>query len=83
MSAQAAGQTSLLDDVASALPALMRAEKLQRRASTVGFDWNDPAQVLDKIAEEAREVAGGRKPGRSARTRSATCCSSSPTWPGT
>ena len=39
----AAGQTSLLDDVASALPALMRAEKLQRRASTVGFDWNDPA----------------------------------------
>jgi ATP diphosphatase len=53
---QAAGQTSLLDDVASALPALMRAEKLQRRASTVGFDWNDPAHVLDKIAEEAREV---------------------------
>jgi ATP diphosphatase len=53
---QAAGQTSLLDDVASALPALMRAEKLQRRASSVGFDWNDPAHVLDKIAEEAREV---------------------------
>jgi nucleoside triphosphate diphosphatase len=52
----AAGQTSILDDVASALPALMRAEKLQRRASTVGFDWNDPAHVLDKIAEEAREV---------------------------
>jgi ATP diphosphatase len=52
----AAGQTSILDDVASALPALMRAEKLQRRASSVGFDWNDPAHVLDKIAEEAREV---------------------------
>jgi nucleoside triphosphate diphosphatase len=52
----AAGQTSLLDDVASALPALMRAEKLQRRASSVGFDWNDPRLVLDKLAEEAREV---------------------------
>ncbi len=52
----ARGQASLLDDVASALPALMRAEKLQRRASSVGFDWNDPAHVLDKIAEEAREV---------------------------
>ena len=52
----AAGQTSLLDDVASALPALMRAEKLQRRASSIGFDWNDPSLVLDKIAEEAREV---------------------------
>jgi ATP diphosphatase len=56
----AAGQTSILDDVASALPALMRAEKLQRRASTVGFDWNDPAHVLDKIAEEAREVLDAR-----------------------
>ena len=53
----AAGHTSLLDDVASALPALMRAEKLQRRASSVGFDWNDAAKVVDKIAEEAREVA--------------------------
>jgi MazG family protein len=52
----AAGQTSLLDDVASALPALTRAEKLQRRASTVGFDWNNPHLVLDKLAEEAREV---------------------------
>jgi ATP diphosphatase len=46
----------LLDDVASALPALMRSEKLQRRASSVGFDWNDPRLVLDKLAEEAREV---------------------------
>ena len=52
----ASGQTGLLDDVASALPALTRAEKLQRRASTVGFDWNNPELVLDKLAEEAREV---------------------------
>src|SRR4051812_26403060 len=35
-------QTSLLDDVPLALPALLRAEKLQRRAATVGFDWDDP-----------------------------------------
>jgi ATP diphosphatase len=52
----AGGQTSLLDDVASALPALTRAEKLQRRASTVGFDWNNAHLVLDKLAEEAREI---------------------------
>jgi ATP diphosphatase len=52
----AAGQVSLLDDVAGALPALTRAEKLQRRASTVGFDWNNAELVLDKLAEEAREV---------------------------
>jgi ATP diphosphatase len=53
----ASGHTSILDDVASALPALMRAEKLQRRASSVGFDWDDANLVIDKIAEEAREVA--------------------------
>jgi nucleoside triphosphate diphosphatase len=52
----ARGQTSLLDDVATALPALMRAEKLQRRASSIGFDWNNAALVVDKIAEEAREI---------------------------
>jgi ATP diphosphatase len=57
----AKGHTSLLDDVARALPALMRAEKLQRRAASIGFDWDNPHTVVDKIAEEAREVveAGG------------------------
>jgi ATP diphosphatase len=52
----ASGHTSILDDVASALPALMRAEKLQRRASSIGFDWNNAHLVVDKIAEEAREL---------------------------
>jgi ATP diphosphatase len=56
----ARGHQSLLDDVASALPALMRAEKLQRRASSVGFDWNNADLVVEKIAEEAREVAEAR-----------------------
>ncbi|MEM1273941.1 MAG: nucleoside triphosphate pyrophosphohydrolase [Pseudomonadota bacterium] len=46
----------VLDDVALSLPALMRAEKLQKRAARVGFDWSDPKDVLAKIAEEAREV---------------------------
>ncbi len=49
-------QTSILDDVPLALPALLRADKLQRRAASVGFDWDDPTKVVDKIAEEAREV---------------------------
>jgi ATP diphosphatase len=56
----ASGHTSILDDVASALPALMRAEKLQKRASSIGFDWNNADLVIDKIAEEAREVAEAR-----------------------
>jgi ATP diphosphatase len=54
---KAKAQTGVLDDVPSALPALVRAEKLQKRASSVGFDWNNAEHVLDKITEEAREVA--------------------------
>jgi MazG family protein len=47
---------SVLDGVARALPALMRAAKLQRRASRVGFDWGAPEPILDKIAEEIAEL---------------------------
>ncbi|MDB5736146.1 MAG: Nucleoside triphosphate hydrolase [Alphaproteobacteria bacterium] len=54
------GHTSILDDVASALPALIRAEKLQKRASSIGFDWNNAHLVVDKIAEEAREIIDAR-----------------------
>jgi ATP diphosphatase len=48
--------SSVLDGVAKALPALARAEKLQRRASRVGFDWGAPEPILDKIAEEIGEL---------------------------
>jgi len=48
---------SLMDDVALALPALMRAQKLQKRAARAGFDWPDATGVAGKIAEEARELA--------------------------
>ncbi|WP_291842449.1 nucleoside triphosphate pyrophosphohydrolase [Maricaulis sp.] len=47
---------SLLDDVPVALPALKRAQKLQKRAATVGFDWPDAERVLDKVDEELAEV---------------------------
>ncbi|MFL5139954.1 MAG: nucleoside triphosphate pyrophosphohydrolase [Microvirga sp.] len=46
----------LLAGVPAGLPALARAEKLTRKAATVGFDWPDAAQVLGKIEEEVREV---------------------------
>ena len=47
---------SLLAGVKAGLPALTRAMELQRKASTVGFDWNDPRAVLNKIREEADEI---------------------------
>ncbi|MFZ4110080.1 MAG: nucleoside triphosphate pyrophosphohydrolase [Polymorphobacter sp.] len=46
---------SALDGVAHALPALMRAEKLQARAARVGFDWPDIASVRAKVEEELAE----------------------------
>ena len=50
----------VLDDVAVGLPALLRAVKLQKRAARVGFDWPETGQVIDKIAEEARELVEAR-----------------------
>ena len=47
---------SVLDGVGPGLPALTRALKLQAKASKVGFDWNDPLAVLEKIREEADEI---------------------------
>jgi ATP diphosphatase len=47
---------SILDDVPVALPALTRAVKLQKRAGKVGFDWNDPNAVTEKIREEIAEI---------------------------
>jgi len=45
-----------LDDIAIALPALTRALKLQKKAARVGFDWGEPAPILDKIEEEIGEL---------------------------
>src|ERR1700710_619097 len=49
-------RTSLLSSVKAGQPALSRAMELQRKASSVGFDWNDPRAVLHKIREEADEI---------------------------
>ncbi|WP_298905980.1 nucleoside triphosphate pyrophosphohydrolase [uncultured Aliiroseovarius sp.] len=56
----AKAQQGVLDGVAIGLPALLRAVKLQKRAARVGFDWPEISMVLDKITEEAREVAEAR-----------------------
>ncbi|MFZ2031864.1 MAG: nucleoside triphosphate pyrophosphohydrolase [Vitreimonas sp.] len=54
---------SLLDDVAMALPALMRAEKLTKRAARINFDWPTPEPVLAKLEEELAELKEARAAG--------------------
>lgn len=53
-------QQGALDGVAANLPALLRAQKLQKRAARVGFDWPDTSDVLAKIQEEAAELTEAR-----------------------
>ena len=48
--------SSALAGVAKALPALLRAEKLQKRAARTGFDWTEPEDILAKLDEEIGEV---------------------------
>ena len=50
------GNKSAMDGVTRALPALLRALKLQKRAARVGFDWPDAAPVFEKFDEELEEI---------------------------
>ena len=51
-----ASQADALDAVARTLPALWRAEKVQKKAAKVGFDWDDVSGAMDKLSEEVDEV---------------------------
>ena len=55
-----AGATSAMDGVARALPALMRSDKLQKRAARVGFQWDDVRGPKEKLAEELEELEAAR-----------------------
>ncbi|RYG85533.1 MAG: nucleoside triphosphate pyrophosphohydrolase, partial [Alphaproteobacteria bacterium] len=56
------GEQGALDGVAIGLPALLRAEKLQKRAARTGFDWPDPSGARAKIDEELAEVEAAETP---------------------
>lgn len=61
--------SSALANVPAALPALMRAQKLQARAARVGFDWPTAQGVIDKIREELAEVEEALASGDAAHTQ--------------
>ena len=54
------GATSAMDGVAKALPALMRSEKLQKRAARTGFEWHDIKGPIAKLEEELEELGAAR-----------------------
>jgi MazG family protein len=64
----ASGGDSVLDGIALAFPALLRAGKVSRRAARIGFDWPDARAVIPKIVEEIAEIEaeidGGAAPAR-------------------
>jgi MazG family protein len=65
----AAGPAGVLDGVARALPALLRAEKIQKRAARVGFDWNTIDPVINKIEEELGELRAELAAGQADQAR--------------
>jgi tetrapyrrole methylase family protein/MazG family protein len=60
------GKKSVLDGVPKKMPSLLRAYRLTEKASSVGFDWRDPDEILKKLQEEIQEF---RKAGRKKRKR--------------
>ena len=50
------GKTSVLEGVPKSLPALVKASRIQDKVSGVGFDWEEPQQVFEKLKEELEEL---------------------------
>jgi XTP/dITP diphosphohydrolase len=50
------GKTSVLGGVPASLPAMVKAVRLQEKAAQVGFEWEEPAQVWEKVREEEAEL---------------------------
>jgi XTP/dITP diphosphohydrolase len=59
------GNKTVLGGVPSSLPALIKANRIQEKARNVGFDWDEPSQVWNKVKEEISEVEQEIKSGDS------------------
>jgi MazG family protein len=63
--AEKGSQSSVMDGLPSAFPALLLAQSAQKKAARVGFDWDDASEVLGKVEEEIKElreaISGGRQ----------------------
>ncbi len=64
-----ADDRSILDGLPGAMPALKQAHLVQERCARVGFDWDDPKDVLDKVVEEVEEIRSELRAGEPDRDR--------------
>ena len=60
------GKTSVLEGVPKSLPALVKASRIQEKVAGVGFDWEEPQQVWEKVEEELQEFKEEVKNGNKA-----------------
>src|SRR5262245_35923543 len=70
--AEGATRRSALHGIPRSLPGLLRAQRIQHRASRVGFDWPDPVAALDKVREEVAELASALPGGDDAAIQAET-----------
>lgn len=57
------GNKTVLSGVPAALPAMIKAERITEKAANVGFDWEQPSQVWDKVSEEIKEFRNAAEAG--------------------
>jgi XTP/dITP diphosphohydrolase len=62
------GNTSVLSGVPNSMPALLKAYRIQEKARAVGFDWEQPEQVFEKVREEIEELNAEVKNGNTSKT---------------
>jgi tetrapyrrole methylase family protein/MazG family protein len=67
--AEGAGRRSALEGIPRSLPGLLRAQRIQHRASRVGFDWQDPLAALEKVREEVDELTAALRAGETGEIR--------------
>lgn len=61
--------TESMQSVTFSLPALMRAQKIQKKASSIGFEWDEPTHAMDKIIEEVEELKAALNAGEQVAIR--------------
>ena len=78
--AEKGARSSVMDGLPSAFPALLLAQKVQKKAARVGFDWDDAFAGIDKVEEEIERTATRRSQAKGGRPSKRSWAISSLAW---